>query len=223
MEALGNLVRSLAVVMILAAILEMFLPDRELKRFVGVIVGLFVLVTILNPLLSFLNQDLGAGLSAWDAEVQGESLDDLLAEGQQINKEAREKALENYRQKLAAQVAGLANLSPEVKVRDAKVDVADSDGVTGKLERIVLTLDQGTRSAGGSGSSGSSVMQPVVIDLENKQAAPTGAKANSSTTGSSAAFEQGKEKLRATLSGLYGISPEAVIFQEDKEGNRSVR
>ena len=62
-EALGEIVRNVAIIVLLTSFMEMLLPNSSLQRFIKVIVGLFIMVTILNPILTFLKQDMV--ISSW--------------------------------------------------------------------------------------------------------------------------------------------------------------
>lgn len=226
METLSELVRSLAVTIILASLLEMFLPSNDMKRFVQVIVGLFILVTILTPLLGLLNKEWTTELQAWTTESKGVPLEQILARGEQIRQENQAQAMEQYRQKLAAQVAGLANLVSGVEVRNVRVEVNGQEGLPGKVSKIQLTVAPAGKDKLPAGRSGP-LVHPVEIDL-GKGGGERGLRVSGSTEaegnqGEDAVPEQAVNQLKNTLANLYGIRPEAVEIKEIKEGKSSVR
>jgi len=65
MEGLKEIIRNLAFILLLATFLEMLLPSKNMKGFVHLIMGLFVIVAILNPLASFLKLDYQLEIPAW--------------------------------------------------------------------------------------------------------------------------------------------------------------
>ena len=56
MEMIRQLVRNLAVLAIMAAFLEMLLPLQGTRRFVQVIIGLFIMLAVLGPIVTLLRQ-----------------------------------------------------------------------------------------------------------------------------------------------------------------------
>jgi stage III sporulation protein AF len=227
-ETLSNLVRSLAIIIILASILEMFLPTKNLKPSVQVIIGLFILVTILNPLLGLLNKDWNDDLQAWAGGEMGGSLEQILAKGEQIRKGNQTQAVDQYRQKLAAQVTGLANLVPGIQTVTANVDVKEQGGFPGQVEKIQLTVTSiGQAKAKSDGSP--PLVPPVKINLpESKRTGRGELKVSGNLTARKNASEQADtdkaiQKLKSTLANFYGIHPDSVEIQEIKEGKSSVR
>lgn len=226
METLSDLVRSLAVTIILASLLEMFLPSNDMKRFVQVIVGLFILVTILNPLLGLVNKEWTTELQAWTAESKGVPLEEILTKGEQIRQENQTQAVEQYRQKLAAQVTGLANLVPGVEVRNARVEVKGQEGLPGKVSKIQLTVAPAGKDKLPDGLS-RPLVHPVEIDLgkstEERGLRVSGSGEAGRNPGQDSVPDQAVQQLKNTLANLYGIRPEAVEIKEIKEGKSSVR
>ncbi|MFZ3170681.1 MAG: stage III sporulation protein AF [Carboxydocellales bacterium] len=228
METLSNLVRSLAIIIILAGLLEMFLPSKNLKPSVQVIIGLFILVTILNPLLGLLNKEWNDDLQAWTGGEMGVSLEQILAKGEQIRKGNQAQAVEQYRQKLAAQVTGLANLVPGVQTVTAKVDVKEQGGLPGQVEKIQLTVISGGQAKAKSDGR-PPLVPPVKIDLPESKSTDrdelevSGKLTTQKNTLEQANMEKAIQKLRSTLANFYGIRPDAVEIQEIKEGKSSVR
>jgi stage III sporulation protein AF len=72
MEGLKALIRNLAFILLLATFLEMLLPNKSMRGFVQMIMGLFVIAAILNPLSDLMNWDLEDKIPAW---VEGASTD----------------------------------------------------------------------------------------------------------------------------------------------------
>ena len=65
MNALKELVRSLAVIIIFTSFMEMLLPNSKMKNYVRLVLGLFVIVIILNPVLAFLDSSKDFSIQAW--------------------------------------------------------------------------------------------------------------------------------------------------------------
>lgn len=214
MEVLSELVRNLAIILILASLLEMFLPANNMSRYVQTIVGLFIVVTILNPLLNLLNQDWGANLEAWSGQNQGPPLEEILAKGTRLGEADRNQATLQYKEKLAAQVKGVAGLVPGVRVQEAMVKLKEVQGVAGGLESIQLKVVLNSDSQNGIGSASKAVttISPLK-EKSDRKTKPDGVRDSSAQI----------SDLRATLANLYGLQPDAVEIKEIKEGNSGGR
>lgn len=65
MESLQTLVRNLAIILLLASFLEMLLPNKSMKGFVKLVMGLFVISAILTPLTTLLGMTVESAIPAW--------------------------------------------------------------------------------------------------------------------------------------------------------------
>ena len=85
METIRQLVRNLALLVILAAFLEMLLPLQGTRRFVQVIIGLFIMLTVLGPIVMLFRQQppLHFDLPA-NSGNSGEDLNKILEQGQSL-------------------------------------------------------------------------------------------------------------------------------------------
>lgn len=73
MESLETLVRNLAIIILLGSVLEMLLPSKSMQGFVKLVMGLFVISAVLDPLTSLLNLPQRTSIPAW-TEVRSEDL-----------------------------------------------------------------------------------------------------------------------------------------------------
>lgn len=65
MQTLQTLVRNLAIILLLATFLEMLLPNKSMRGFVQMVMGLFVISAVLSPITAFLNTPLAMEIPAW--------------------------------------------------------------------------------------------------------------------------------------------------------------
>jgi len=66
---LAGWVGRVVVLLVAAAVVELALPSGALRRYVEVVVGLVVLVTVLHPILDWFGADLGAAAAAVEARL----------------------------------------------------------------------------------------------------------------------------------------------------------
>lgn len=128
MQTLQTLVRNLTIILLLATVLELLLPGKSMVGFVRLVMGLFVISAILNPVTQFLHLNLAMDVPAW-TETMTKDLPAMADEnGQKVGKDLVQ---EQYQQILANQVRALAL---EVSgVKDAQVEVHFKDNNSGSL------------------------------------------------------------------------------------------
>jgi len=192
LDALQDLVRELVVLVILAVLLELLLPEGDLRRYVRMVLGLLIIVAALQTAVSFWNRDLAADLS-WvtlsrpDQEVTQE----FIREGERLWQLGQAQAMEEYEEGLARQIRALAGLNQEVAVADVNVRFTPgrTAGEPGRLEEVVLIV---------GGPHGGAAEVPVGAHPESRPAADPEAVA----------------RLRGLVADFYGLTPEQVKVRQ---------
>ncbi|TDA67787.1 MAG: stage III sporulation protein AF [Clostridia bacterium] len=116
MESLSGLIRQIVLIAMLAAFVELFLPRNDMARFVRLIMGLFIVVSVLTPVLNWLNRDAATGLEAWvDGRSQATDTQSILVQGENLAQEGEKMVLDDYSARLARQVQAMVRLVPGVE------------------------------------------------------------------------------------------------------------
>lgn len=115
LEILQELVRNVAFVVVLASVVEMLLPKGEMSRYVKLVMGLFVLMAVLTPVLSLLGRNWEVDLRAWQEPAPAVKLESIFARGEQLQLQNQEQILQAYKHRLEGQIAALARLTPGVE------------------------------------------------------------------------------------------------------------
>ena len=192
MQALHTLVRNLVVILLLATFLEMLLPNKSMRGFVQMVMGLFVISAVLAPITTFLHTPLEMEIPAWTATTP-QDLPAIATEGQGL-KLARDAVQEQYRQILVNQIKALALSSDGVK--GAEVDIEFEEGAGGLTDQPKISLVKVTLT---SALGEIPLLQPITIG----QSPPA-------TKSQSPKADSVREKIAAIMS----ISKEKIIVQE---------
>lgn len=131
MQTLQTLVRNLAVILLLATFLEMLLPNKSMRGFVQMVMGLFVISAVLAPITAFLHTPLSLDIPAWTATTP-QDLPALALEGQGV-KAGRDAVQEQYRLILINQIKALALGTKGVE--SVEVNIEFEEGVGGLIDR----------------------------------------------------------------------------------------
>jgi stage III sporulation protein AF len=143
-SALNDWVKTIILVVLFASFLELLLPASSMQRFVRVIMGLLVMLTMLNPVVEFIQSRstpqeipaLGGRIIAGPGPAQG---------GAAVSTGDKSKlAVELYKKDLARQIRAVVLAMDGVA--DAQVAVqlkSDTDGGSAALEMIKITVRPG--------------------------------------------------------------------------------
>jgi stage III sporulation protein AF len=134
MTILTELVRNIMLIILLTTFLEMIMPSSSMQRFVKVVMGLFILVAILNPILSLINQQQDLKAFVWQQEDRPQvQFNSVLEQSERLQKVNQDLLWENYQQKLECQIKSLVKLIYGVEEAEVQVklkQIRDSgDGI----------------------------------------------------------------------------------------------
>lgn len=194
MQTLHTLVRNLVVILLLATFLEMLLPNKSMRGFVQMVMGLFVISAVLAPITTFLHTPLEMEIPAWTA-TNHQDLSAIATEGQGL-KLARDAVQEQYRQILIHQIKALALSSDGVDGAEVDVEFETEEGAAGLTDQPKIALVKVTLT---SAKGEIPPVQPITIG----QSPPT-------TKNQSPKADRARERIAEIMS----IPKEKIIVQE---------
>ncbi|HHV63628.1 MAG TPA: stage III sporulation protein AF [Peptococcaceae bacterium] len=156
MEGLKALIRNLAFILLLAAFLEMLLPSNKMKSFVQLVMGLFVIAAVLNPLADLLRLNLENEIPAWFS-TQSSDLPVLAGEGEALS--GKEAIREQYRKILVNQISVLVKAIEGVKKCEVDVTLEEKMGGFADYPQIL-----GVNIFFSQDNISISPVKPVIID-----------------------------------------------------------
>jgi len=210
-DAIRAWVRDIAVLLVVMAFLEILVPRSGMKRFIRVVTGLVVLLTILNPLLTLVKGGVRWDRADWELRLDGPSLREAFARGEKLRRESERLTFETWRRAVEERAADLvrARLDGEpLQVETVRVSLnADpEDPGYGQVEKIVvwLRVAQGTKTAVKEG--GTTGITQIRVEVE------TGGKGV--TPGAEAAFDRHlkgvMDEVRETLFHQFNLREDEV-------------
>ncbi|MFD0670536.1 stage III sporulation protein AF [Cohnella sp. GCM10027633] len=158
MDGLSGWLRQIIAVLLLASLIDLLLPNRTMQRYVRLVAGLFILLTVATPVLGWMKGDFGdklaEGLSSVERSPQGapEQLAMIEAEGARLRANLTDQAANLAAARLASAIRSDVEASENRAVRSVDVRSArDKDGgwtVTGVKVVFEQTDAEASRSAG---------------------------------------------------------------------------
>ena len=225
METLRLMVKSILVIILMTAFLEVVLPRSDIKRYINLIIGMFIIIAVLNPILAIFNTGFDFEvLSAVPDGITGDP-ETLINQGKDMARARDNRVAGDYKEKLEKQVKSLSGLYQNTNVADVQVDmVADTAAPDfGKINKIVLWIDDSTavnsegEDSGNSQEkdSGNSQGQVNIDEIEVKIEVDQGGQENSQ--GLENSENSGPDRgLREMVADFYGLSPEQIVIRNQE-------
>lgn len=185
MELLMVMVRNLVIIILVATLLELIMPSGKLKPLVQMTIGFFVIITILNPVLSLLFKQETLVITAFALpEAVNRQLNQAMITGQDANKELQTGVNQQLALRMEGQIRSLALLVPEIGEIEPRVKLDDG----GKIKEVELLVRAG-----------------------NGEISPLDEKVPAFISGSTPEnSEEMERKLKEWISSYYQVSPERV-------------
>ena len=193
MQTLQTLVRNLAMILLLATFLEMLLPNKSMRGFVQMVMGLFVISAVLAPITTFLHTPLSMEIPAWTVTAP-QDLPAIASEGQGA-KVGRDAVQEQYRQILVHEIEALALGTNGVKA--ASVGIKFEEGAGGVIDQPKITEVNVTLT---SVKGEIQPIQPITIGQS-----PLGPQAQSARA----------EEVREKIATFMNLPKEKILIQEN--------
>lgn len=137
MGVLISVVKNLVVIVVIASFLEILLPNNSMRPFVRFTIGLFVILAILNPILSIFYSGRALETQAWDLPWEYNETGGYEETGTEVNRDLQKAGSEVIKEKITQQINSLAILVPGVGDLETQV-VMDKEA--GELSEVTLVI-----------------------------------------------------------------------------------
>lgn len=142
-EAIGNLIRYIVILIFLAVILEMILPQGQFRRYLRMLVGVLLILTLLSPLQNIMRLAPGWNIPVFLTAPAGkEELELILQRGERMREENFVEALKNYRYHLFTVVNNLLEEEFAVELRGLELILEENPGSMqfGAIKNMTATV-----------------------------------------------------------------------------------
>lgn len=139
MEVLTNTIKNIVLLVFFASVIEMFLPRSSLSRYVQLIIGLFVIVAILNPIANIKVDDLPLKILS-SSKTEQSPITKGINKGLNFKASNLVLAQDTVISNFEKQIEVIVTLVPGVK--EAKVEVVtDPEFINnGQINKILINI-----------------------------------------------------------------------------------
>lgn len=203
MEVFKNLIRDIVLIILLTTFLDMLLPSNKMRTYLKMVMGLFILVSILNPLLNLLVRQQNIEVFAWKQDYTS-ALDDKSVRQSQhkLAQVTEQEILEAYAQRLEAQMSALLKLIDGVADAKVKAEIKGGEKAGGYEDINSVCVTVFTQNNGQDDNKDIRI-EPVKI---GEQAEPKSDSVNIII----------EREVKNTLSQYFGVLPENITVEFTK-------
>lgn len=141
MNLVKEIARNVILIVFFASVLEMLLPPKsEMGKYIRLIMGLFVIISILGPVLSPLNENLAANVLAANYLGSNAKQQNAIEAGLVVKKENEELIAKIVQEKIKQQICTIAELVPGVHKAEADISFGHSFIQSGEIDSILITV-----------------------------------------------------------------------------------
>jgi stage III sporulation protein AF len=142
---LTDWIKYIIFVVLFASFLELLLPSSSMQRFVRVIMGLFIMLAILNPIIGVVQQYLASTKQIPALSTNSENSISIINEANNIASEREKLSLELYKKELSQQMRILIMAIDGVADANVAVDIKaiNKGNVTSVINSVVVYIKPG--------------------------------------------------------------------------------
>ena len=164
MEVLSNVIRNVTIILLMTAFLDILLPSGNMQRFVKVVMSLFILITLLSPVLDFVTDRNDLAAFNWYREDVPDGYVSALQTTGSLEMVNQELLRQNYALRLEKQMEAIVNLVKTVPSSRVTVQLDPVKGYrsAGNIQQVQVVIL--ARSEPEGAEEGNSI-QPVRIGI----------------------------------------------------------
>lgn len=230
---LSGWLKEIVLVIMLATFVDLLLPGNAMQRYVKTVLGLFILLTLLSPLLALFRSNWDAGKLLASVEQLGSNpkagvlsgsdrlrpLESIVRDGMEIRETNREEVRLSLEKRLAAELQQFVQTVAEVQVKRVHLNMKyDNDG-TPHIEHMQVVLDDIDRDSPAAATGGNEPARKPIRPVEpvNIHVRVGEAPANTEEARTTPEQERVKEQLYEQLKRQWQLNRNQVSLLYEKE------
>ncbi|NOU99348.1 stage III sporulation protein AF [Paenibacillus planticolens] len=241
MDWLAGWLKTVIMVIMLATFVDLLLPSNTMQRYVKTVMSLFILLTLLTPVLQLFQENWDVDKLLSQAEKQQndktmlasgsvespwmKSLDVITKDAQKLQAAGQKQSQQMVQTQLAGMMKEDMQKQTDLTVQDVQVAAQIDNNGKPAIVKVRVTLDvieAKSKSKPADGSKSIAVMEPV------KPIDPIRIKAteNEATTASPLAsepFEQEVERLKQSITRNWLVEPAHIDIRVEQGNGRIAR
>lgn len=177
MSWLGDWLKQVVLIIMLAAFVDLLLPNQAMQRYVKLVVSLFLLLTLMNPIFQLFRRDWNVDQLVAEASrmqttaaegTKTVSLDGILTNGEKLREDQAQDARKLTEERMAADMRKQLENDMGESIRTLQVSLALDNQGNPSISGVRIVLSHREEKAVGSGrkeeGSAAGLVQPVQVE-----------------------------------------------------------
>ena len=137
-EGLKEWVKNIVLIVLFANFIEMLLPNSKFRGYIRVVIGFFVILVIMVPIINLLNfQNQGWNFSLVNSNQA--SLEKILTAGNKLREQEQKQARSKYKTRLIKQMKAVIKLNSKLEEVEVEIDLSNDNQVKKIVVNTALT------------------------------------------------------------------------------------
>lgn len=227
---LSDWLRDIIAILLLAVVVELLLPNKSMQRYARLVVGLFILLTILSPILKLLQSDMGArleaGMAKWNEqsmqrELQMPSLQDIQKGADRLIDKRNQEAVKLTERTLEEAMHEEIRTRTKANVQSVDVSLAweahaEASSIV-SIRQVAVTLKPAADKAEQPEQPNAiEAVEPVFIQIEieaDDKQLETGQQGNAEERSDLIEISAGNE-IRSVIMQGWGVASDQIVIRQ---------
>ena len=137
-EFLTIWLKEIVLVFIFISIVELVLPNGNMKKYINMIIGFLIIIVIIGPFVKLIYKDYSFARGLYKNQIEGINFE--YRENQELNRIQEEQIKNFYIEKLQGEIEDLVLNTMDYFIEDIKISIDEGKESFGKLESVELIL-----------------------------------------------------------------------------------
>ncbi|TJY44453.1 hypothetical protein E5161_03485 [Cohnella pontilimi] len=227
-DGLSGWLKQIVAVVLLASLVDLLLPNRTMQRYVRLVAGLFVLVTVATPLLKWMQSDFGGKLASElgtiskPAFAAGDQLSRIRQEGRRLQERHNGDTASLVAVRLAEEMKADIQRSEKRPVSSVDVNVETEPDGRLAVRGVTVTLEPAQNEEGQS-DGGRDNVKPVAkvesvvpVTVEVPPVGGSAAATQGEAGGDRSVDPPTRLRIAAFIAARYGIPADQVVVKQEE-------
>ena len=217
MEWVSGWIQGIIIAVIISTIIEMILPEGNSKKYIKVVIGVYILFSIVSPVISKLTGSDFRVSDIFDLDEYIETSKNSSSLQNQLAEQNESQIKEIYLSSLKSDISEKIE-NKGYTVNSMEIEVENDEQYT--LKKIGLQISKTSTDTSANVETNNTnqtveIVDEIKIEVSNTQNNVTSnTNLNSSTTKKGNITSQEKKQLKEYLSGVYEISTENIFINQ---------
>ena len=164
---LAGWLREIVLVVLFAVVADMLLPTNALQRYIKVVISLFILLTILSPVLTLLRSDFNftevdAQLNRWqEPNLQGSSEEKITRDAERLRRANEQQTARWVEERLAEMMTADLIEQGYTEVQEVQAEIELSPSGHAKIRKVEVYLRAESEEDSSKQPQGSAAPEPI--------------------------------------------------------------